>query len=198
MDYKAASDRDLLEQCCQKDDLKAYNELVARYAPKLYATCNLYLNDNFLAEEIALDILFWLWQKRHEINIREKLSAYLHRAARNAVISHFRKQSRNIISLKENYSEDEVMDSRMADYAVLVREDEKKYEQLLSRLGPQHQTVFVLRREHGLSYKEIAQKTNLSVNTIENYIVSALKHFREGIISIMIVLSTTACYSNFL
>lgn len=188
MNYHSASDRELLESCCLYEDLKAYNELVARYSPKLYAVCKYYLNDTFLAEEIALDVLFWLWKKRQQLEIPVNVSAYLHRAARNAVISHMRKQSQNIVSTIEQYAEDDVVEQHMADYAIICREGEYQYKQLLAELSPQRKEVFVLSREGGFSYKEIAQKTNLSINTIENYISSALKHFRRGILPIVILL----------
>lgn len=187
MNYTNLSDRELLESCCQHDDLKAYNELVARYSPRLYVTCQLYLNDAFLAEEIALDILFWLWKKRHELTIPDNLSAYLHRAARNAVISQLRKQRRNIVETVADYTETAAVEYRMADYAVSCQEEEEQYQQLLSGLSSQRKEVFVLSREQGFSYKEIAQKTNLSLNTVENYMVAALKHFRKGILSLLLL-----------
>lgn len=187
MNYRNLSDRELLESCCQHDDLKAYNELVGRYSPRLYATCQLYLNDAFLAEEIALDILFWLWKKRHELTIPDNLSAYLHRAARNAVISQLRKQRRNIVETVADYTETAAVEYRMADYAVSCQEEEEQYQQLLSGLSSQRKEVFVLSREQGFSYKEIAQKTNLSLNTVENYMVAALKHFRKGILSLLLL-----------
>jgi len=188
MNYHSASDRELLKGCCLYDDLKAYNELVGRYSPKLYAVCQYYFNDTFLAEEIALDVLFWLWKKRHQLEIPENVSAYLHRAARNAVISQLRKQRRNIVETVEDYTEVAAVEYRMADYAVSCQEEEEQYQQLLSGLSSQRKEVFVLSREGGFSYKEIAQKTNLSVNTIENYISAALKHFRKGILPIVILL----------
>ncbi|MGJ1410257.1 RNA polymerase sigma-70 factor [Sphingobacterium thalpophilum] len=187
MNYTNASDRELLESCCLHDDLKAYNELVARYSPKLYMTCQLYLNDSFLAEEIALDILFWLWKKRREFSIPDNLGAYLHRAARNAVISQLRRQRRSVVETVADFSETAVGEERMADYAISCREGEEQYRKLLSGLSPQRKEVFVMSREQGFSYKEIAQKTNLSINTVENYIAAALKHFRKGMVSIVVV-----------
>lgn len=187
MNYTNLSDRELLESCCQHDDLKAYNELVTRYSPKLYATCQLYLNDAFLAEEIALDILFWLWKKRQELSIPDNLNNYLHRAAHNAVISQLRKQRRNIVETVADYAETTAVEYRMADYAVSCQEEEEQYQKLLSGLSSQRKEVFVLSREQGFSYKEIAQKTNLSINTIENYMVAALKHFRKGILSLLLL-----------
>lgn len=187
MNYTNLSDCELLESCCRHDDLKAYNELVARYSPKLYATCQLYLNDAFLAEEIALDILFWLWKKRQELSIPDNLNNYLHRAAHNAVISQLRKQRRNIVETVADYAETTAVEYRMADYAVSCQEEEEQYQKLLSGLSSQRKEVFVLSREQGFSYKEIAQKTNLSINTIENYMVAALKHFRKGILSLLLL-----------
>ncbi|MDR3008138.1 MAG: sigma-70 family RNA polymerase sigma factor [Sphingobacterium sp.] len=187
MNYTHLSDHELLESCCRRDDLKAYNELVARYAPKLYATCQVYLNDAFLAEEIALDILFWIWKKRQEFSIPDSLSNYLHRAARNAIISQLRKQRRNIVETVSDYAETDAVEYRMADYAVSCQEEEEEYQQLLSGLSARRKEVFVLSREQGFSYKEIAEKTNLSINTIENYMVAALKHFRKGILSLLVL-----------
>lgn len=188
MDYKKAADIELWH-CCQDDDIKAYNELFERYSQKVYSVCYYYLQDIVVAEEIALDVMFWLWQKRHTTIIHKGLSPYLHQASRHAVISYRRKQSSNILVLQQDYAEETVADSRTADYDLLCTEENQRYQQLLDELSPQRRTVFVLSREENLTYTEIAQKTSLSINTIENYMVACLKHFRRCIVTAIVILS---------
>jgi DNA-directed RNA polymerase specialized sigma subunit, sigma24 homolog len=57
---------------------------------------------------------------------------------------------------------------------------ETVYESEVDKLSPQRQKVFRLSREKNLSYAEIAKEMDLSVNTVENYMVSALNTLREN------------------
>lgn len=122
-----------------------------------------HLNDKALAEELVMDVLFWLWQKRHEIGFVENLQAYLFRATRNAVIDCFRKRSAELVSLEEAAME-KIADTRMADYHLKNTEQQHRYQQILEQLSPQRKRIFKMSREEELSYAEIAKKqTFLSI-----------------------------------
>lgn len=186
MAYKQFTDMELW-QCCQNDDINAYNELFRRYSKKVFATCQYYLHDPIASEEIALDIMFWLWNKRHSTSIHKDLSAYLHRASRNAIISYRRKQHSEVILVHQEELESGQIGSRSADYNLRCMEGKQHYENLLAGLSPKRKAVFLLSREEGLSYQQIAAKTKLSVNTIENYMVAVLKYFRQEIGTIILI-----------
>jgi RNA polymerase sigma-70 factor (ECF subfamily) len=65
---------------------------------------------------------------------------------------------------------------------VLSKELEATYNSSLSDLPPQRRKVFLLHRNEHLSYKEIAQKLDISPKTVENHIGAALKQLRVAML----------------
>lgn len=179
MDYKQASDMELL-LCCKKDDIRAYNELVDRYAPRLYKIGLRYLRDGFIVEELAMDLLFNIWERRNDIQIDYSFSAYLFKAFRNMIV---RQLSKNIplTGPIEAVTEQELpFSTRTADDNLICEQTELLYHKNLARLSPQRRIVFELSREENLSYKAIAERTGLSLNTVENYMAAALASLRKN------------------
>ncbi|MCT1523860.1 RNA polymerase sigma factor [Sphingobacterium hotanense] len=177
MDYKQASDMELW-QCCRQDDLRAYNELFARFYPRMLHLASRYFNDTMKAEELCMDQLFSLWTKRHQLNITGNFSHYLFRSIRNLVIDHLRKNLPVETSLDE-LEEVHPMEGS-ADSRLLTEEVSQAYHKALDKLSPQRREAFVLSREENLTYSEIAQRMNLSVNTVENYMAAALGCIRRN------------------
>lgn len=177
MDYKHASDNELLQHC-RKDDVKAYNELVDRYLPRLGRLTQSIVKDSFTAEEMIMDLLFNLWERRHVLEIRGSVSAYLFQAFKYMTIRHLRKslpQTAGLSSLEEQESPVDME----ADYLLRSKEAEADFQKKLIKLSPQPRRVFELSRKENLTYAEIAQRMNLSVKTVESYMVAALAHMRD-------------------
>ncbi|NML21394.1 sigma-70 family RNA polymerase sigma factor [Pseudoflavitalea sp. G-6-1-2] len=161
---------------CQQDDVKAYNELVARYIPRLSRITHNIVKDPFVTTELVMDLLFSLWQKRHTLQIRENVSAYLFRAFKYMTIRHLRNalpQTIDIDALEEE------LPAGTSDYRLRYREAEKEFTHKLHQLSPQIRRTFELSRNENLSYKEIAERMSLSVKTVESYMVYALAHLRK-------------------
>ncbi|MCW3467841.1 RNA polymerase sigma-70 factor [Chitinophaga nivalis] len=177
MDYKQAADMELW-QCCQQDDMRAYNELFSRYYPRMFHLASSYIDDMMKAEELCMDQLFNLWVKRRQINITSNFSHYLFRSIRNLVITHLRRNIPMDASLDKILEEHQL--DRPTDYRLLSEEAEQAYRTSLNELSPQRRQVFILSREENLTYSEIAQRMNLSVNTVENYMVAALNSLRKN------------------
>lgn len=178
MNYKQASDRELWGGCRQ-DDKKALAELFDRYFPKVYAMASRNMKDAMLAEELAMDLFFKLWQKRHQIVITSNLPGYLLRSTRNMVINHLQKHP--IVCLPVDALNDEnLIASAQADQGMLALEMEHIYRNALDNLSPQRREAFMLSREEKLTYAEIAERMDLSVNTVKNYITAALTDMRSS------------------
>lgn len=178
MDYQRASELELWK-CCQRDDMKAYNELFHRQSPKLYKQAARYIVSKETAEELMLDLLFDLWQKRHQRDIQGDVSAYLYRCMRNMIVDHRRKNIPAMAAIDESILQHTLAERRQSDHALLVADAEKIYSSVLETMSPQRRRVFQLSREQNLTYAEIAREMNLSVNTVENYMAAALETFRN-------------------
>lgn len=171
------SDDDLL-QLCSMDDCRAFNLLFDRYAPKLYKLGMRYLKDQCAVEELAIDLLYNIWERRHTLQIQGQFSSYLFRAMHNTSISYLRKTKMVTVSI-DDFHEDSFQSDTAADDAILAKDTEKTYREKLSGLSPQRRKVFVMSREHNMSYADIARELNLSQNTVENHMVAALSFLRK-------------------
>lgn len=194
MVYKNVPDIQLWQQC-QANDLHAYNELFRRYFPKLLRLASRYIKDDMLAEELCMDQLYVLWNKRAGISIDVDFSNYVFRAMRNRVINQLRKNI-ILVSDPELAADAPPLTSEPADYQLLSDEADLAYQQALNELSPQRRKVFLLSREENLSYREIAQELSLSVNTVENYMTAALVSLRK-VIKITSILSLTGLLSHY-
>ncbi|WP_316845580.1 RNA polymerase sigma-70 factor [Pedobacter psychrodurus] len=178
MEYPLLSDQQLLVEC-SRDNLKAFNVLFDRYFTKLYRYALGYVNDECFAEEAMMDLMMWVWEKRHTLEIQGEFKHYIFRAAKNATIKVIRKraiQTAPIESIENHIS----FTSATADHGILTSEMEQSYRQELDLLSPQRKIVFQLSREEELSHAEIADNLDISINTVKNHIKFSLNHFRKG------------------
>ncbi|WP_205510583.1 RNA polymerase sigma-70 factor [Longitalea arenae] len=155
----------------------AYRILFDRYFFKLYSYTLKLIPDSSASEEIVMDVMLAVWQKRDRLNSNLSLSAYLYKSVKNRLIDHLRKQNLRTVSLDQTAVEPPsyfITDSR-----ILHKELESLYRNSLDRLPPQKKRIFTMSREEGSSYKEIADRLQLSKNTVENHMVAALRLMKE-------------------
>lgn len=177
MEYKTNNDKELWECCQSQSDERAYNELFKRYFPRMLRIAMHYVKDSVIAEEIVMDGFINLWNKRREIMDNNFLN-YLFRCVRNSVISYFRKKVPEILALE--HAERVCQADLSTDHRVLFRDVLQTYYAALKKLSPRRRQVFRMSREEELTYNEIAKKLNLSVGTVENYMMAALDGLRAN------------------
>jgi RNA polymerase sigma-70 factor (ECF subfamily) len=178
MEYPLLSDQQLLEEC-SRDNLKAFNTLFDRYFTRLFRYALGYVNDECFAEEAMMDLMMWIWEKRHVLEVQGEFKHYIFRAAKNATIKAIRKkaiETSPIESIENHIS----FSSNTADHGILTSELEQNYRDELNQLSPQRKIVFQLSREEELSHAEIANNLGISINTVKNHLKFSLNHFRKG------------------
>lgn len=142
----------------------------------LCAYANNFLKDVDAAEEVVQEVLFKLWTNRESLVITTSVQSYLFRAVRNASINVIKH-----VNIREDYkvqNEYEMDDSLSGEDEMIVSELEQKIRATIDQLPIERKKIFILSRYEGLKYKEIADKLNLSVSTVENQMVKALKFLR--------------------
>lgn len=129
------------------------------------------------AEEITQEIFIKLWLCREMLVQVENLDAYIYVIARNKSLNHLRKAAYDIRLLNELKSfipsEQSNTEERLAikDYEFLLQN-------AVNALSPQRRQVYHLSRVEGLNHDEIAEKMQLSKQTVKNHLVEALKSIR--------------------
>ncbi len=163
----------------KRGDTKAYTFLVELYYDKLcdYAT-NL-ARDNFKSEDIVQNVIVRMWQQREHLNPNVSIKNYLYRSVYNEFIDQYRKDMA-ISALEKKYIESIDLLSETED------ESENKrlislIEQEIDLLPNRCKETFLLSKKEGLTYNEIAEYQNVSVNTVEKQMVKALSILRVKI-----------------
>lgn len=159
-------------------DISAFNVLFKRYYNSLLGYAAKNGMDLCTAEELVMDVMLRLWEKKGEIKVEEGLAPYLYRSIKNAIYNHHRKKILHTTTL-DLLPGHEHLTAKAADEELNSKELEKLYQEKLSQLSPQRRKVYEMSREDNMTYAEIAKSLNLSVNTVENYMVASLNFFRK-------------------
>lgn len=160
----------------QTGDEQALECLFDTYFVPLCRFMKLYLGDEAEIEEIAMDIFMHLWTGRRELQIRISFKAYLFQAARNRCLNVLRDSKRTcpIEDFSETWS-----DLRSVDEHIELEELHRLIEEAVCALPDKCREVFRQSRQENLTNKEIAERTQTSVKTVEAQITKALKHIRK-------------------
>ena len=100
--------------------------------------------------------------------------AYIFKIARNLALDHLRRDRRSDKAadlIKIDYEQTESHST--PEGWVIANEHVAERLSAMASLPPKCKTVYALRKFHGLSHREIAERLNISVRTVENHVAKA-------------------------
>lgn len=188
--YKLHGDQELV-RLMQTGDERVLVEIYNRYWDKMLAVAFNRLGNQEEAEECVQDVLYKLWKLRHDFSLAKiELSNYLSRAIRN--------QSFNVLDQRYRarlksalYTPATDINSLSPEHELILRELQQQIDNSINALPPQCQIVFKMSRQDGFSNKEIAEKLNLSENTIKSHLKKANKDINIKLLSALIFMYIT-------
>ncbi len=166
----------------------------------LHAYACTILKEESQAEELVQQVFFKLWEKKEQVNITQSIQAYLYRSVYNECLNYLKHQK-----VKKAHQSHTIYTTGQASEPVskqlVARELQKKIDDALKQLPEQCRTIFQMSRFEELKYREIADKLNLSVKTVENQMGKALKIMRLQLVEYLpvlffILINTIFLYSN--
>lgn len=166
---KKAQDRDLIKAFISGNDC-CFGELLTRYKSKVFTTIYLIVKDREIAEDLFQEVMIKVVRmiRSGKYNEEGKFLPWVVRIARNLAIDHFRKVQRNPI---QNESDDydifnSVQRSEPSSEEQIIKEENARYiRSLIQELPDKQREVLVMRTYGELSFKEIADITDVSINT---------------------------------
>lgn len=184
---KTISDSVLISKY-QKGDESALSILIDRHQKELYTFIFYKLLDEDLANDIFQDVFMKIivTLKDRRYNEEGKFILWAKRIAHNLIIDHFRLKSKN-----QKISETTYENEEFSIFDIISEPTENIEEMLVSRqivqdlhkmiqfLPENQQEVIKLRFFDGLSFKEIAEHTESSINTTLGRVRYALINLRK-------------------
>ena len=161
-----------------KGDHGSYQKLFYKYYADLCRFCLRYVRSAEVSEEIVQDVFIYLWEKREVINISISFKSYLYTAVRNKSINYLKLQLPKD-QVKEDIDNYEIAGTSNVESQMTYAELEIKVAEAIDQLPKKCKEIFNLSRDSGHTYKEIAEKLDISVKTVENQMVIALRKLRE-------------------
>lgn len=167
----------LLFEAIKMDDEKAFEQIFHHYYNNLCFYTYRIVQDEIQAEEVVQDLFVKIWEKRRNINIESSVQSYLFRSAKNMalnIIEHNNIKLRHAQTVLSKKNEYESTDEGYTEVGLA-----EKVEESIQSLPEKRREIFRMSREEGLKYKEIADKLNISIKTVEAQMGLAMKYLRN-------------------
>jgi len=154
-------------------DVDALRILHDKYYYPMWLWASKYSRNETLAEELVSDCFIRLWERRQQIFIEKSLKSYLFLILRNQIVSQARKSKHQLVVGLENLPDipDETTINNFDYYAGLY--------QAIQRMPEQRRKILELAAFESLSYKEVAARLNISVNTVKTQMGRAYQFLKE-------------------
>ncbi len=182
------SDEDLVTAYLERDDEQAFRQLVERHQDRIFGYLMGMVKDRATANDLFQETFMRVINAMREGSYthRGKWLSWVMRIARNAALDHLRKQKK-----WADVPQDE--DEGRSFWDTLETEEPAADEQLhraeqrdwldahIDRLAPEQREVLLLRQDTDLTFREIADLQDVSINTALGRMRYALKNLRKMI-----------------
>jgi RNA polymerase sigma-70 factor (ECF subfamily) len=168
------------------DDKKALDELYNYYYPRLYAFAKKFLKVEDDINDILQDVFVKLWENRKNIKNVETFNAWIFTITKNTVISYFREKIK-LTEFESRVREMATSEGYLTDTTAEYEDIKEKVGQLIEQLPEKRKQIFKLSREQGLSNKEIATEMGISVKTVEDHMMHAIRFLKNNLKTLDII-----------
>lgn len=188
INYSDLDDHQLVQRYQHNSDERAFNTLLARYQDKVYSYIYSMVNNPDTASDIFQETFTKVVAKLDETyNEQGKFVAWVMRIAHNATIDHIRK-NRRFVDVNAHIEDGETSDfyDRLPDDTLVSADDQMAFDQTkksllkhIEGLPEEQRQVVMMRHYYEMSFKEIAEITDVSINTALGRMRYALINLRK-------------------
>lgn len=172
-------DLELVERF-QDGDITAFDLLVTKYQDKVYDIVYSHIRNVEDAYDLSQDVFLKAFKALGNFKKKSSFYTWLYSIAINVCIDHSRKCKRHTTILIEDWMQlpDVADDINMESVyspsgSVELKELKHQLAWAIEQLPPKQKTVFIMKRQQGLSLEEIANVMGRSVGTIKAHLFHA-------------------------
>ena len=167
----------LLLRNIKDGDQESFKIFFKETYPALFGYVNSYARNRVLAEDITQQAYIKFWENRKKIDLNNSPKSYLYTIAYNGFLDSKRKEQK-----ERNYM-DQLHRAAIEEEASEKERLERKLERLqkvIDSLPEKCRKILLMNKMEGLKYKEIAEKLDISVKTVESQMRIAFQKIRES------------------
>lgn len=151
--------------------------------PSLIVFAKGYVKQKPIAEDLVEDVFIKLWNNRKVISTIQNLKVYLFVAVRNTCFNYLVKLKKYNLQSIEDLDIDFEQITATAEDKIISNERVELIHQEINKLPKKCKAIFILIKEEGLKYTEVAQLLNLSIKTVETQMSIAFKRLSQALAS---------------
>ena len=167
-----------------KGEIQALDFLITRYFKVIYSFIYKNVGDQSSAEDITQEVFIRVWKNIKKFNQDKSFKPWLFQIAKNASIDFLRKKKTIPFSKFENEKGQNILLDNIAAAPLNLLNnlsDKKILTSAMRGLTYKEQVIISLRHNDGLSFREISEKLNESINTIKSRYRRGLLNLRKNI-----------------
>ena len=158
---------------------EAFTTLVGRWHSKVYNYALRYSNDRVFAEEIVQMTFLHLYEKLDQLRDISKFKGWLYRIINNECLTEGRKIKRKKELLISTSSFPTVSDRNNPESLYNKKERGEIVLQVLQQIPEEQRKVIIMKEYEGMKFREIAEITGESENTIKARMYYGLDAMRK-------------------
>lgn len=170
------------------EDIQNFNALFNEYYKRFIHFAVGYLRDEQVAEDFVSEAFTIYWENRANLIPETIPQAYILAIIKNKCLNHIKHTliKQKVTDELRNHSEWKLqtkistLEACDPDF-IFSKELQELINATLEKLPAKTQQIFSLSRDKGLTYRDIANRTNLSQKAVEFHISKALHHLRVSL-----------------
>jgi RNA polymerase sigma factor (sigma-70 family) len=181
-----------LVELCKTHDERAFSEIVKRNQRTVSGMLYRLAPDWADTDDLSQEVFVRMWRSINQLQNPARFRSWLYRIVMNLFYDELRKRTRQLptCSLDEPQFDEDPSDHPGRDTVekrpgpeelCLNAELEQVIRQAMNKLPEQFREAVMLREVHGLSYEEVAERTNVGIGTVKSRIARARQQIREQI-----------------
>lgn len=171
----------------QKGDEKAFTLAYELYNKLIYVLSYRYLMDEDRAKDVVQYVFVKLWEYRADLNVGISLKNFLFTMAKNHILNLIRNENS---ALEKQYEIAQQVSGYEDDLIEKLerREQMELFYQALAKLPEQKKKICMMKIREEMSNKEIAERLNVSINTVKTHYAEALKLLRRELLKLLMII----------
>lgn len=154
--------------------MRSFKCMMNEFGPSLHYFANSITDNPQEAEEIVSDVFIKIWQQRANLPPPDNIRFYLFKAVKNTALNYLKSKGRRAANLaawelqvsRHGQNPEEIM---------ISKEDVTSIQSVIDQLPPRCRQIFILVKEDGLTYEQVAHLLDISKATVNVQMTLAMK-----------------------